>query len=72
MRAKDRKNAGSGGGGIRGVSGMFVGIGTAEGPQRRAERVADGPHRCRPMSGILRVRVRPELWPTAIQGDRTL
>ena len=30
-------------GGVRGVSGTFVGIGTAEGPQRRAKRTAGGP-----------------------------
>lgn len=40
MRAKGPENAGGGGGGIRGVSGMFVGIGTAEGPQRQAKGAA--------------------------------
>jgi hypothetical protein len=34
MRAKGPENADGDGGGIRGVSGMFVGIGTAQGSQR--------------------------------------
>jgi hypothetical protein len=42
-RANGPESAEDGGGGIRGVSGMFVGIGAAEGPQKRAKRTAKGP-----------------------------
>lgn len=41
--AKNRESAGDRGGGVRGGSGMFAGIWTAEGPQKLAKRTANGP-----------------------------
>jgi hypothetical protein len=38
MQAKSSESAGGGGDGILGDSGMFVGIGTAEGPQQLPKR----------------------------------
>jgi len=66
-----RENAAARGTSVRGISWMLGGLWDAEGPQRRAERAAEGPHRC-PRMRIRRVRMRPELRRTAIQGDRTL
>lgn len=43
IRAKSCESAGGWRGGIRGVSGMFAGIGTAEGPQWPMNRTARGP-----------------------------
>jgi hypothetical protein len=41
IAAKSRENAGGGGGEVREDSGMFAGIGTAEGPRRWAKRTAN-------------------------------
>jgi hypothetical protein len=43
IAAQVPKTLGAGEGGIRGDSGMFAGIGTAEGPQQRPKRTAEGP-----------------------------